>query len=74
MQLGKLGVWAGFDGMTAANALAFVQRTEKRGFGALWTPENRGHNVLVNAVWLLAGTSRLVRRSMSVDLLAPAAA
>jgi len=33
MQLGKLGVWAGLDGMTAANALAFAQRTEGRGFG-----------------------------------------
>jgi probable F420-dependent oxidoreductase len=60
MQLGKLGVWAGLDGMTAANALAFAQRTEGRGFGALWTPEGRGRNVLVNAAWLLAGTSRLV--------------
>jgi probable F420-dependent oxidoreductase len=60
MQLGKLGVWAGLDGMTAADALAFAQRTERRGFGALWTPEGRGRNVLVNAAWLLAGTSRLV--------------
>ena len=60
MQLGKLGVWAGLDGMTAGNALAFAQRTEGRGFGALWTPESRGRNVLVNAAWLLAGTSRLV--------------
>jgi probable F420-dependent oxidoreductase len=60
MQLGRLGVWAGLDGLTAANALAFVQRIEKRGFGALWTPESRGRNVLVNAAWLLAGTSRLV--------------
>ena len=60
MQLGKLGVWAGLDGMTSANALAFAQRTEGRGFGVLWTPESRGRNVLVNAAWLLAGTSRLV--------------
>jgi len=60
MQLGKLGVWASLDGMTAANALAFAQRTEGRGFGALWTPESRGRNVLVNAAWLLAGTSTLV--------------
>src|SRR5262245_49315336 len=60
MKLGKLGVWAGLDGMTAADALAFAQRTEKRGFGALWTPESRGRNVLVNAAWLLAGTSTLV--------------
>jgi hypothetical protein len=49
MQLGELGVWAGLDGLTAANALAFAQRTEKRGYKALWTPESRGRNVLVNA-------------------------
>lgn len=60
MQLGKLGVWAGLDGMTAAEALAFAQRLEKRGYAALWTPESRGRNALVNAAWLLAGTSRLV--------------
>ena len=33
---------------------------EKRGYKALWTPESRGRNVLVNAAWLLAGTSSLV--------------
>jgi len=33
---------------------------EKRGYGALWTPESRGRNVLVNAAWLLAGTSSLI--------------
>src|SRR5262249_23663555 len=60
MHLGKLGVWAGLDGMTAAGALAFAQRTEKRGYGALWTPESRGRNVLVSAAWLLAGTAKLV--------------
>ena len=60
MHMGKLGVWAGLDGMTAAGALAFAQRTEKRGYAALWTPESRGRNVLVNAAWLLAGTSKLV--------------
>jgi probable F420-dependent oxidoreductase len=60
MMLGKLGVWVGLDGMTAAAALAFAQRSEKRGYRALWTPESRGRNVLVNAAWLLAGTSRLI--------------
>jgi probable F420-dependent oxidoreductase len=60
MKLGKLGVWAGLDGMTAADALAFAQRTEKRGYTALWMPEGRGRNVLVNAAWLLAGTSTLI--------------
>jgi probable F420-dependent oxidoreductase len=60
MKLGKLGVWAGLDGMTAADALAFAQRTEKRGYTALWVPESRGRNVLVNSAWLLAGTSTLI--------------
>src|SRR5262245_29044398 len=48
------------DGMTAAGALAFAQRIEKHGYGALWTPESRGRNVLVNAACLLAGTSKLI--------------
>ena len=60
MELGRLGVWASLDGLTAPEALAFAQRTERRGFGALWTPEGRGRNALVNAAWLLAGTSSLI--------------
>jgi probable F420-dependent oxidoreductase len=60
MHLGKLGVWASLDGLSAADALAFARRTEERGYTVLWTPEGRGRNVLVNAAWLLAGTSRLV--------------
>ncbi len=59
MQLGKLGVWASLDALSAKDALAFAQRTEARGFKTLWTPESRGRNVLVNAAWLLAGTKTL---------------
>ena len=59
MQLGKLGIWAGLDGLTAADAQAFAQRAEMRGYSALWVPESRGRNALVNAAWLLAGTSRI---------------
>ena len=53
MKLGKLGVWASLDAMTASDALAFAQRVERRGYATLWTPESRGRNVLVNAAWLL---------------------
>src|SRR5262245_6022754 len=60
MQLGKLGVWASLDGLSSAAALAFAQRIEKRGYTALWIPESRGRNALVNAAWLLAGTSSLI--------------
>ena len=59
MTLGKLGVWQGLDGLSAKDALAFAQRTEARGYRVLWTPESRGRNVLVNAAWLLAGTTTL---------------
>src|SRR5947207_8043447 len=60
MQLGRLGVWAAMDGMTAAAAAAFAQRVEAWGYGALWVPESLGRNVLVLASWLLANTRTLV--------------
>lgn len=59
MQLGKLGVWASLDTMTAAEAQAFARSLESRGYQTLWMPESRGRNVLVAAAWLLAGTTKL---------------
>ena len=60
MQLGKLGVWAPMDGMTAAEGAAFAQRVEGWGYAALWLPESRGRNVLAHSAWLLANTSELI--------------
>jgi len=60
MELGKLGVWAGMDGMSAAQAVAFAQRIEAGGYGALWIPESRGRNALVHSSWLLSHTQRLI--------------
>jgi probable F420-dependent oxidoreductase len=60
MELGKLGVWAGMDGMSATAAAAFAKRVEERGYGALWIPEGRGRNALVHASWLLSRTERLI--------------
>ena len=59
MQLGRIGVWASMDGMTAAAAAGFAQRVEAWGYGALWVPESRGRNVLVISSWLLANTKAL---------------
>ncbi|MGH7353986.1 MAG: TIGR03620 family F420-dependent LLM class oxidoreductase [Candidatus Rokuibacteriota bacterium] len=59
MDLGRLGVWASMDGMTAAAAAGFAQTVEGWGYGALWLPESRGRNVLVLAGWLLAHTKTL---------------
>src|SRR5262245_61772866 len=60
MNLGKLGVWASLDSLSAVEAQAFARRLDQRGYAALWMPESRGRNVLVHAAWLLAGTERLV--------------
>ena len=60
MELGRLGVWVGMDGMSAAAAAAFAERVEQRGYGALWIPEGRGRNALVLSSWLLCHTKRLI--------------
>ncbi len=59
MELGRLGVWASMDGMTAPAAAGIAQRVEGWGYGALWVPESRGRNVLVLSSWLLANTKTL---------------
>jgi probable F420-dependent oxidoreductase len=59
MMIGKLGVWAFTDDMTAADAASFAARIEQWGYGALWLPEGYGRNVFVHAAFLLARTTRL---------------
>lgn len=59
MDLGRLGIWASMDGMTAAASVDMARRIEVLGYGTLWMPESRGRNVLVHSAWLLANTSRL---------------
>ena len=60
MKIGKLGVWATTETMTALEAAAFAKRVETWGYGALWLPEAMGRNVLVHSAWLLANTTSLV--------------
>src|ERR1700733_11549348 len=60
MKLGKLGVWAAMDTMTAAEGAAFAKRVEGWGYAALWLPESRGRHVLVHSAWLLANTKSLI--------------
>jgi len=59
MELGRLGVWASMDGLTAADAAGFATRVEGWGYDTLWVPESRGRNVLVISSWLLAATKTL---------------
>jgi probable F420-dependent oxidoreductase len=60
MQIGKLGVWASQEAMSAADAATQAKRFEAWGYGALWQPEALGRNVLVHSSWLLAHTTKLV--------------
>ena len=39
MKLGKLGVWASLDGLTAAAGLEIAKRIEQLGYASLWMPE-----------------------------------
>jgi probable F420-dependent oxidoreductase len=60
MQLGRLGVWAFTDGMTAEEAAQLATRVEQWGYSALWIPEAFGRNPFPFAAWLLARTRTLI--------------
>ncbi len=59
MDIGKLGVWYFFDGLSSKDAAAAAKRIESLGYGALWIPETVGKNPMVLASWLLANTEKL---------------
>jgi probable F420-dependent oxidoreductase len=60
MKLGKLGVWAAMDALTAAEGAAFARKVEGWGYSALWLPESRGRNIMAHSAWLLANTTNLI--------------
>ena len=60
MDLGKLGVWYFFDGLSSVDAAAAAQRIESLGYSALWLPETVGKSPVVLASWLLGQTNNLV--------------
>ena len=60
MKLGKLGVWSGFDNITAAESASFAKRIEQWGYSAVWIPEGFGRDSIEHSGWLLANTSSLV--------------
>ncbi len=60
MNIGRLGVWALVDPLTAEAEAVFARQVEQWGYTALWMGEATGRDVLVNAAWLLANTRSLV--------------
>jgi probable F420-dependent oxidoreductase len=59
MVIGRLGVWAPVNFMSAAESASFAQRVEKWGYGTLWVPEVTARDPLVTCSWLLANTTKL---------------
>src|SRR5580658_8371217 len=60
MHLNNLGVCAGTDSLSAADAAAFARRVEAWGYAALWIPEAVGREVFSASAWLLANTRTLI--------------
>jgi probable F420-dependent oxidoreductase len=59
MDIGKIGVWAMLEPMTAHETLEFARTIEKRGYRALWIPEGPGRDPFSHAAYLLSHTERL---------------
>ena len=57
--LGRLGVWAGLDGLSAQQAAEFAGAIEAQGYGTLWTPEAIGRDPFALVAYLGARTERL---------------
>ena len=60
MNLGKIGVWAWLDHLSAPEVAEFARRAEDRGYSALWIPEAVGADPFVLHTWLAAHTERLI--------------
>ena len=59
MKLGKLGVWAIFDTLSATESAALAKRIEQWGYSTVWLPEGVGRDAIQQSGWLLANTSSL---------------
>ncbi len=58
--LGRLGVWAALDALSAEEAARFAQQLEDWGYTALWTPEAVGRDPFAFIGFLAGRTERLV--------------
>ena len=59
-KLGKIGVWAWLDHLSAPEAAAFAAELEAWGYGALWIPEAVGRDPFALIGYLAARTEKLV--------------
>ena len=60
INLGKLGIWFSQNAMPLADSVAFAQKVEAYGYGALWVPEAIGREPFVHLAYLASHTTALV--------------
>lgn len=60
INLGKLGVWAHIDELTAPEAVQFAQQLEDWGYSALWIPEAVGRDSFSIISYMAAHTKKLI--------------
>src|SRR5437773_4074369 len=58
--IGKIGIWFSHNAMSIAESVAFAQKVEDCGYGALWLPEAVGREPFVHLAYLASQTSALV--------------
>ncbi len=59
MDLGKIGIWAMLEAMTARESLEFAKTIERQGFKTLWIPEGPGRDPFAHSAYLLSHTESL---------------
>src|SRR5271163_3132762 len=59
MDIGKIGVWAMLESMSARETLEFAKTVEKRGYKTLWIPEGPGRDPFSHAAYLLSHCDNL---------------
>src|ERR1700730_7845388 len=60
MDIGKIGIWAMLEAMTARETLDFAKAIEKHDYKALWIPEGPGRDPFAHSAYLLSHTETLV--------------
>ena len=58
--IGKIGIWFAHNAISIAESVAFAQKVEACGYGALWVPEAIGREPFVHLAYLASKTSTLV--------------
>lgn len=60
IDIGKIGIWFSHNDLSIDESVAFAQRVEACGYGALWIPEAVGRDPFGHLAYLASKTSSLV--------------